>query len=76
MGENWVEVLPSPKNHTKVEFSDGEEQLLKKYPVDESGYAIAGRFEQVQAWLERVRALPGWANPYDILPGDYIAPKW
>ena len=46
------------------------------YPVDESGYAIAGRFEQVQAWLERVRALPGWANPYDILPGAYIAPRW
>lgn len=46
------------------------------YPVDESGYAVAGRFVHVQAWLDRLRALPGWANPYDILPGDYIAPRW
>ena len=46
------------------------------YPVDESGYEVAGRFGHVQAWLERVRALPGWANPYDILPGEYIAPRW
>lgn len=46
------------------------------YPVDESGYAIAGRFDHVQAWLDRLRALPGWANPYDILPGEYIAPRW
>jgi len=46
------------------------------YPVDESGYEIAGRFRHVEAWLARVRALPGWANPYDVLPGDYIAPRW
>ena len=46
------------------------------YPVDESGYEVAGRYAHVQAWLDRVRALPGWANPYDILPGEYIAPKW
>ena len=46
------------------------------YPVDESGYEVAGRFGHVQAWLDRVRALPGWANPYDILPGAYIAPRW
>ena len=38
--------------------------------------SVAGRFRHVEAWLERVRALPGWANPYDILPGDYIAPRW
>jgi len=30
----------------------------------------------VMAWLQRVRALPGWADPYDILPGERIAPKW
>ena len=46
------------------------------YPVDESGYEIAPRFPLVAAWLERLRAVPGWANPYDILPGSYIAPKW
>jgi glutathione S-transferase len=46
------------------------------YPVDESGYEIAGRFPHVQAWLERVRAIPGWADPYDILPGERILPRW
>jgi glutathione S-transferase len=46
------------------------------YPVAESGYEVAGRFPNITAWLERVRAIPGWANPYDILPGDVIAPKW
>jgi glutathione S-transferase len=36
------------------------------YPVAESGYEIAGRFCNIEAWLERMRALPGWADPYDI----------
>jgi len=46
------------------------------YPVAESGYEVEGRFPHVAAWLERVRKIPGWANPYDILPGDIIAPRW
>jgi glutathione S-transferase len=46
------------------------------YPVDESGYPVAEKFPAIQQWLARVRELPGWANPYDILPGAYIAPKW
>jgi glutathione S-transferase len=46
------------------------------YPVAESGYEVAGRFPNIAAWLERVREIPGWANPYDILPGQVIAPRW
>jgi glutathione S-transferase len=46
------------------------------YPVEESGYDVAGRFRNIGAWLERVREVPGWANPYDILPGEIIAPRW
>jgi glutathione S-transferase len=46
------------------------------YPAAESGYDIAGRFSNIATWLDRLRALPGWANPYDVLPGDYIAPRW
>lgn len=46
------------------------------YPVEESGYGVAGRFPNIASWLERVRAVPGWANPYDILPGAIISPKW
>jgi glutathione S-transferase len=46
------------------------------YPVEESGYEIAVRYPHISAWLSRVRAIPGWADPYDILPGERIAPKW
>jgi glutathione S-transferase len=46
------------------------------YPVEESGYEVAGRFPQIQAWLERMRALPGWASPYDVMPGERTAPRW
>jgi len=46
------------------------------YPEAESGYEIVGRFPHIAAWLERLRQLPGWANPYDVLPGAHIAPRW
>jgi len=46
------------------------------YPVEESGYEVATRFPHIAAWLGRARALPGWADPYDILPGERIAPQW
>lgn len=46
------------------------------YPVEESGYEIGARFPHIQSWRERMRNLPGWASPYEILPGDRIAPKW
>jgi glutathione S-transferase len=46
------------------------------YPVEESGYAVAVHYPHIAAWLERMRALPGWASPYDILPGERIAPRW
>jgi glutathione S-transferase len=46
------------------------------YPVEESGYEVAQRFPHIGAWLARVRALPGWALPYDILPGERLLPKW
>ena len=46
------------------------------YPVEESGYEVQLRFPHIGAWLERVRKIPGWAPPYDILPGERIAPKW
>ena len=46
------------------------------YPAEESGLDVPGRFPNVGAWLERVRAIPGWAPPYEVLPGERIAPKW
>ena len=46
------------------------------YPEEESGYEVRSRFPHIAAWLERVNKIPGWALPYDILPGERIAPKW
>lgn len=46
------------------------------YPREESGYDIEGQYPNIAAWIERMRAIPGWAAPYDILPGERIAPKW
>jgi len=46
------------------------------YPVEESGYEVETRFPHIHSWLARVKALPGWAHPYEILPGERMAPKW
>lgn len=46
------------------------------YPVEESGYDWPARFPHLAAWVERMRALPGWADPYALMPGERIAPKW
>ena len=44
--------------------------------VAESGYEVAGRFPNIATWLEPIREISGWANPYDIVPGEVIAPRW
>jgi glutathione S-transferase len=46
------------------------------YPNEESGFDVPQRFPSVAAWLDRLRAIPGWADPYTIMPGQRIAPKW
>jgi glutathione S-transferase len=46
------------------------------YPNEESGYDVATRFPHIHAWTQRLRQLPGWADPYDCLPGERIAPRW
>ena len=46
------------------------------YPVEESGHDVDGRFPRIAAWRERLKAVPGWGAPYDILPGERLLPKW
>jgi glutathione S-transferase len=46
------------------------------YPVEESGYEVAGRFPHIDRWRSRLRRIEGWASPYDVLPGERIAPRW
>jgi len=39
------------------------------YPAEEFGFDIAKDHPAIAAWLNRMQALPGWAHPYDIMPG-------
>ena len=39
---------------------------------DEFGVTWA-EFPAIAAWLERIKALPGWAHPYDLMPGYPLA---
>ena len=46
------------------------------YPLDESGIEISQHFPHIAAWRARIRALPYWGDPYSIMPGDVLLPKW
>ena len=39
------------------------------YPAEEFGFDIAADFKNIGAWMERMKALPGWKHPYDLMPG-------
>ena len=39
------------------------------FPAEEFGFDIAAEHPPIGAWLKRIRALPGWAHPYDLMPG-------
>ena len=39
------------------------------YPAEEFGFDIAADYKNIGAWLDRIKALPGWAHPYDLMPG-------
>ncbi|MFY9755241.1 MAG: glutathione S-transferase family protein [Pseudolabrys sp.] len=39
------------------------------YPTEEFGFDIAKDYPAIGAWLERMRALPGWKHPYELMPG-------
>ena len=39
------------------------------YPADEFGFDIAAEHKSIAAWLERIKMLPGWEHPYDLMPG-------
>jgi glutathione S-transferase len=39
------------------------------YPAEEFGFDPAADRPNIAAWLGRMRALSGWAHPYDLMPG-------
>ena len=38
------------------------------FPPEELGFDIATTYPAIDAWKERMRALPGWVGPYELLP--------
>ena len=44
------------------------------YPSDEHGYDWAKTHPGIHAWTEPIRALPGWKDPYDLMPGERFKP--
>lgn len=38
------------------------------YPAEEWGFEIETDFPSVHAWRERIKTLPGWKHPYDLMP--------
>jgi glutathione S-transferase len=39
------------------------------YPEEEFGFDIDKDYPAIGAWKERIKALPGWGHPYDLMPG-------
>jgi glutathione S-transferase len=39
------------------------------YPPEEFGFDIAKDHPAIGAWMERIKALPGWKHPYELMPG-------
>jgi glutathione S-transferase len=39
------------------------------YPPEEFGFDIPAQHKNIAAWLDRVKALPGWKHPYELMPG-------
>lgn len=46
------------------------------YPPEESGYTFTQTHPNIAAWTARLREVDGWADPYEVLPGERILPKW
>lgn len=39
------------------------------YPADEYGFDVRKDHPAIAVWLDRLKKLPGWAHPYDLMPG-------
>lgn len=46
------------------------------FPSNETGIDIRARYPAMAAWLARLKTLPGWKGPYEMLPGEQVAPRW
>jgi glutathione S-transferase len=40
------------------------------YPTEEHGIDFAAEYPNIFAWMERIKAMPGWKDPYELMPGE------
>lgn len=40
------------------------------YPKEEHGFDLTESRPHIRAWMERIKAMPGWADPYEMMPGE------
>lgn len=45
------------------------------YPAEEFGFDIPATYKNIAAWLERMKKLPGWKHPYDLMPGHPLSAR-
>jgi glutathione S-transferase len=56
----------------KPTVADFSMMAYLSFPSDETGYDWATSHPAVNAWLQRIAALPGWRSAYDLLPGKRL----
>jgi glutathione S-transferase len=39
------------------------------YPPEEFGFDVRAAYPPIAAWIDRIKALPGWKHPYELMPG-------
>ena len=46
------------------------------YPPEEMGFDIEETHPNIEAWRQRIKAMPGWVAPYELMPGKrFMAPR-
>ena len=65
-GRFWA---PDHSGETELSVEQRFAETLGWKLGDRIGFDIAGTHKNINAWLERIKALPGWAHPYDLMPG-------
>jgi glutathione S-transferase len=45
------------------------------FPVEETGFDFETSHPAIAAWRNRIKALPGWKHPYDLMPGHPLPPN-
>jgi glutathione S-transferase len=62
-------------SHLKSSFAVGEEPTIADFSMcgylywpEEFGLSW-NDYPRIGAWLERIRQLPGWVHPYELMPG-------